>query len=97
MKSYKHLVSYALERGVTISVWDGEEWQVSNSTDKASIIDAIESVEEAQLRIKQDGKEVGWAKVIPFGLEDDETVADFTMTKFMLDWDETYTGKRLEL
>jgi hypothetical protein len=97
MKSYKHLVSYALDLGHTISVWDGEEWPVSNSTNKELIIDAIESVEEAQIRIKQDGKEIGWALIIPFGLEDDETVADFTMTEFMLAWDELYTGKRLEL
>ena len=98
MKAYKHLVDYALKAGHKISVWDGEEWQVSKSTLEPKIIEAIESVEEAQLRIvDNEGKEIGWAQIVPFGLEDDETVADFTMSKFMLDWDESYTGKRLEL
>lgn len=97
MKAYLSLVDYALQRQHCISVWDGEAWQVRSSTDKTAIVDAIESVEVAQLRIKQDGNEIGWALVIPFGLEDDETVADFTLTPFMVGWDEAYTGKRLEL
>jgi hypothetical protein len=98
MKAYKHLVDYALKAGHKISVWDGEEWQVSKSTLEPKIIEAVESVEVAQLRIVDaDGKEQGWALVIPFGLEDDETVADMTMTPFMLAWDELYTGKPLEL
>jgi hypothetical protein len=97
MKSYEHLVSYALERGITISVWDGEDWPVMKSDDRGLIIDHIESVEEAGINLYQGDKNVGWALIIPFGLEDDETVADFTMTEFMLGWDEAYTGKRLEL
>ena len=91
MKAYKHLVKFSLRQGLTISVWDGEEWAVSNERSYRSIVDAIESVEEAQLRIKNtDKKEMGWALVIPFGLEDDETVADNTMTEFMNSWDEAY-------
>lgn len=97
MKAYKHLVSYALKRGFTISVWDGEEWQVRSSTDKAAIIEAVESVEVAQLRIKEDGNEVGWALIIPFGVEDDETVADMTITPAMVKWDELYFARPFEL
>lgn len=98
MKAYKDLVDCALKAGHKISVWDGEEWQVSKSTLEPKIIEAIESVEIAQLRILDaDGKEQGWALIVPFGLEDEETVADMTMTPFMLAWDERYTGKPLEL
>jgi hypothetical protein len=98
MKAYKHLVKHSLDHGSYISVWDGEEWQVSKSQDEQAINDAIESVEEAQLRIIDGkGNEVGWALIIPFGLEDEETVADMTMSKYMLDWDKLYTGKDLEL
>ena len=43
MKAYKHLVKYALAQGYNISVWDGEEWQVSHSNKYQNIIDAIES------------------------------------------------------
>jgi len=91
MKAYKHLVKFALKHGHTVSVWDGEEWQVRRSTGYQAIIDAIESVEIASLRIRnKDGEIVGWASVIPFGLEDDETVADNTITPFMELWEESY-------
>jgi hypothetical protein len=98
MKSYKHLVKHFLNHGSRISVWDGEEWQVKKSQDESAIIDAIESVEEAELRIYDpDGNTVSWVLVIPFGLQDNETVADYTMSKPMLAWDELYTGKKVEL
>ena len=93
MKAYKHLIKFALAQGHTVSVWDGEEWQVSRSTGYKSINDAVESVEEAQLRIRdKDGKEVGWALVSAFGLEDDETVMDNTITPLMTEWDEAYNA-----
>ena len=91
MKAYKHLIKFALAQGHTVSVWDGEEWQVSRSTGYKSINDAVESVEEAQLRIRdKDGKEVGWALVSAFGLDDDETVMDYTITPMMTSWEEAY-------
>ena len=34
--------------------------------------------------------QVGWAMVIPFGLEDDETVADHTINPFMNQWADEY-------
>lgn len=88
MKAYKHLVKYALAQGYNISVWDGEEWQVSHSTGYQSIIDAIESVEEANIviRVPEYGNRVAWALIIPFGLEDDETVADYGDNEFMQKW-----------
>jgi hypothetical protein len=95
MKAYKDLVKFALSTGHLVSVWDGEEWQVSKSGSYQAIIDAIESVEEAQLKIytKSDTRGEGykgWALVSAFGLEDDETVVDFTITPFMQEWDMLY-------
>ena len=91
MKAYKHLVKFALHCEYPVSVWDGEEWQVKRSTKYQDIIDAIESVEEANLVFRTDkGEKIGWALVIPFGLEDDETVADYSMTCFMEDWEKAY-------
>jgi hypothetical protein len=90
MKAYKHLVKYALSMGCTVSVWDGEEWQVKRSTGYKAIIDAIESVEEAQIRIRQHDVVMGWGLVSAFGLEDDETVIDHSTTPFMEKWSETY-------
>jgi len=89
MKAYKHLVKHAIANDLIISVWDGEEWQVKYSNKYKEIIDAIESVDEAEIKIRtrQDKKVVGWALVsAAYGLEDDETVIDHTCTSFMEDW-----------
>lgn len=78
MKSYKILVRAALAAGHTVSVYDGEAWAVKRSTAAATIYAAIESVGEAQLRIRTTaGDVVGWALICP-GLDDDETVADYS-------------------
>ena len=90
MKAYKHLVKHALSMGCTVSVWDGEEWQEKHSTSYKAIIDAIESVEEAALTIRQLGKAVGFASVSAYGLEDDETVTDYSESSFMGEWSEIY-------
>jgi hypothetical protein len=92
MKAYKHLIKFALSCKYTVSVWDGEEWQVKHSSKYQEIVDAVESVEEAELTIR-DGQnnKMGWALVAAFGLEDDETVMDNTLTCFMEDWDKAYS------
>ncbi len=92
MKAYKHLVKHALAQGHTCSVWDGEEWQVSHSTKYQNIIDAIESVEDAYLviRLAVGGERIGWAQIIPYGLEDDETVVDYICSDFMENWSAEY-------
>jgi hypothetical protein len=89
--AYLVLIKNALARGLTISVWDGGEWQVKRSSSYQAIKEAIESVEVAELRLRdQEGKEVGWAMIIPFGLEPDETVADYTDNVLM---NELYKGE----
>ena len=91
MKAYKHLVKFSLKKSCTVSVWDGEEWQVKRSSGYKAIIEAIESVEEAELIIRDSkGDKMGWVRVSAFGLADDETVVDNTMTDFMNAWDEAY-------
>jgi hypothetical protein len=91
MKAYRSLVKYALSKDMTVSVWDGEEWQVKRSARHNDIIEAIESVEIAELRIRDSkGDIVAWVQVIPFGLEDDETVSDYTDNAFMNEWDKSY-------
>ena len=90
MKAYRSLVKYALAKEMTISVWDGEEWQVKKSTGYKAIIDAIESVDEAQLRIRdKDSNIVAWALII-HDTGDDENVADFSDNEFMNEWFNAY-------
>lgn len=91
-KAYLNLVKYALAQGCTLSVWDGEEWQVKRSTGYKAVVEAIESVEEAQLRIRNaDGAVIAAALIIPFGLEPDETVADYSDNAWMAAWEAQYT------
>lgn len=87
MKAYKHLVKHSLAKGCTVSVWDGEEWQLSKSSSYKAIVEAVESVEVAELSIRYQGEKMGWAMVSAYGLEDDETVIDYTETSFMKEWD----------
>jgi hypothetical protein len=90
MKAYKHLIKHALAAGCTISVWDGEEWQLKRSTGYKAIVAAVESVEEAQIRFRLNDEVVGTALVSAYGLEDDETVIDHTVTPFLETWWDAY-------
>ena len=94
MKAYIPLTQYALSNGHNVSVLDGEEWQVKESTDAAAIIEAIESVEEAEIFITgaadDPARIIGWALVSAYGLQDDETVIDFACNNYMLDWSSAY-------
>jgi hypothetical protein len=94
MKAYKHIIQYALSKGFAVSVWDGEEWQVKRSNKFKEITDAVESVEEAALRIRAaDGQTVANSvSVSSFGLEDDETVTDYTVCPFMDEWETAYNA-----
>ena len=93
MKAYKHLVKHSLATGHVISVWAGEEWQVTKSTSYKAITEAIDSVEEAAISIRDlQGNKVGWALISAFGLEDDETVMDNTITPFMEEWESLYAA-----
>ena len=101
MKAYKSLVNTSIKHGFTVSVFDGEEWQVKRSQQPKAIFDAIESVEEAQLRFRDmDGCKCGWAVVSAFGLQDEETVIDHScvdnavptsaMFQWLDNWSEQY-------
>ena len=91
--AYIHLIKHALAQGCTVSVWDGEEWQVKRSTSLHAIMDAVKSVEEAALRVRdQDGNMVANASVSPFGLEPDETVVDYGISPWMEAWEKAYNA-----
>ena len=91
MKAYTHLVKFALKNNCTVSVFDGECWDVKRSTSYKEIIDSINSVEIAELRIRQGDEIVGWASVMDgLNVEPDETVVDHTITPFMDTWNQEY-------
>jgi hypothetical protein len=91
MKAFKHFIKYSLKAGHTVSVYDGEEWQVKRSTGYKAIVEAVESVDEAQLRVRDiEGRVVAWALVSAYGLEDDETMMDWSDNVFTEAWSDTY-------
>ena len=84
--AYIQLIKAAINSGFTVSVWDGEEWQVKRSTKEGEIIDAVKSVEEANLKFRDaDGNNQGFALVSAFGLEPDETVIDCSANRAWID------------
>lgn len=84
-----HLIRYAKKRGCMISVYDGEQWAVKRSENEKEIMEAVTSVDEAQIRIRDSkGKTIAWASVIP-ELDPDEMVADYSGT-FMDEWNVAY-------
>jgi hypothetical protein len=77
------MIKAILADGNFISVWDGEEWQVKKSHSYKSIIDAIQSVEVAEIRIRdKDNNKIGWAMIVN-GLDGEEEIADFTDNEYM--------------
>jgi hypothetical protein len=93
--AYIDLVKTAIKQGFTVSVWDGGEWQVKRSTGLKSIMEAVKSVEEAELRFRDGDEVVGWAKVSAYGLDPEETVIDHTDNDFMNAWSESYEASMI--
>ena len=85
MKAHINLIKNVLKDGYTISVWDGEEWQVKRSNSSKAIVAAVDSVDEAQLRIRDNnGNVIGWALVsAAVDLDDDETIIDCSENEYM--------------
>ncbi len=81
--AYLELIRFSLAKGLNISVFDGEEWAVKNSTSLRTIDAAIKSVEAAELEIRDAANQyVAWALVSPYGLAPDETVMNSSCNAF---------------
>jgi len=92
-KAYLDLIKFAFDKGAVISVWDGEEWQIKKSSSYKAVKDAVESVEEASMKIRINNEVVGSALVIPYGMDPEETVADYSVSPFFEEWDQNYFGE----
>jgi hypothetical protein len=58
------LVRAALTAGLTVSVYDGEEWTVGNSRRERAILAALASTGEDMLRFRRNGELIGNAYLI---------------------------------
>lgn len=96
MKAYLHLVKYSLNKGLVISVFDGDFWEVQESSEESEIYECIESVKEASIRVfTPEGDSLGAASVAPYGLADDETVIDHSTSEFFDEWWNAYKEEHL--
>jgi hypothetical protein len=59
MKAYKHLIKHCLKNNLVVSVYDGGEFQVKLCDKYQQIIDAIESVDESELIIRDKSQVTG--------------------------------------
>ena len=86
--AYIQFIKLALSKGYTVSVFDGEEWQLKRSISLKAITDAVKSVDVAQLRVRDsEGNRIAWAMVSAYGLEPDETVMDCTVNEFTAEFE----------
>ena len=76
VKAYRSLLKTALLHGLKFDVYDGEE-EILCAGRFQEAVDAIEAVEEAWINFS-DG---WWAYVLPYGVADDESVADWSTSK----------------
>lgn len=90
---YVSLIDLILSRGHMVDVDTGGDWpDVFMSTNRAEILDAIESVDMAEITAYEqwhDGADVYisrvfWAQIIPFGVAPDETVVDYLDNNYYL-------------
>ena len=72
----RKIVADALEKGWTISVWDGEEWTVKRSSDSDRIIGALCSTDSDALRFRDGDTIIGSVSLV-WG-NDEDVISDHT-------------------
>lgn len=92
MKAHKHLIKYSLAKGYAITVFDGEEYSLRNSTSAKAVLDEVEGCDCPQIIILDGSRNV--ASVAIF-IDGDElyTVQDYTVCDFMNEWDDAWSSK----
>ena len=89
-QAHLHFIKYALSQGHNVSVFDGEEWDVENSTNYKDIKECSECADDATLEVfNAEGESLGAAYVI-LSDEPEETIVDYTVTPFTQSWDTDY-------
>jgi hypothetical protein len=90
-KAHLHLIRYAIDKGCTFEVDDGEE-RFKTSKYKETV-EGVEAVDFAHLFIiGKDNEQLGWALIInDVSARSVELVADYSITDFMEGWDRQYS------
>lgn len=75
------VINSALRRGWAISVYDGEEWTVKQSTNAATIWAALAGTEMDTLRIRDENKARLGSVLFVYGNSPGDLVADYTISR----------------
>lgn len=81
----RKIVKDALANGWTVSVNDGEEWTVKNSTDSRTILDAMCSTDSDVLRLRDAAGEAIGNIWLVWG-NDEDVISDHTDSETMADF-----------
>ncbi len=83
------LVNACIDRGFSVSVFDGEEWTVKRSTDRERILMALFSTDQDLLKIHDAaGQSAGWFELV-YGNDGHDVVSDFTANEVCSNiWDD---------
>jgi hypothetical protein len=76
-KIFSRVVKSALEKGLTLSVFDGEEYTVKNSAKYFEIMAEFSTTDEDYLVIHQNDDKVGWVRFI-YGNDGYDVISDYT-------------------
>lgn len=74
----RKLLTIALERGLSVSVNDGEEWTVRRSRDFATVFSALRTTDEDRLRFWDGDKQEGDVRLI-YGNSGWDVIADYSV------------------
>lgn len=78
-KIYSRIVKDALADGYGVSVYDGEEYALKNSTSYKEIMDAGFSTDQDALVFVKNGDRVGWVSLI-YGNSGWDVISDYVAT-----------------
>jgi hypothetical protein len=74
----RKVIADALAAGYTLSVWDGEEETLTNSSDADALFKAMMTTDQDHLYFLRDGKSVGWVFFV-YGESGWDVINDYTV------------------
>lgn len=72
------MVGRALAKGLTVSVYDGEEWALKRSSDIGVIMSSLGSTDYDTLRFRHADGQVAGSVLLVYGNSPEEVVCDHT-------------------
>jgi hypothetical protein len=88
MRAFEHLISYALAKGCKVNVDGSAVFSVEEG------VEYVEAVDEADVTIfHETGRKIVTAIVSAYGLDDEETVMDYSGSDWFQTWNNVYDSQ----